>query len=386
MTDPLAQLRQHFSDLTLRQESPVGQVYTGRDYTGAEVMVALLNEPASNDPNLRNAFADAVWRHSVGSTAGQAAVYAADLNGPRPWAATRVEPGLAGAEQLLVGLAPSAGMPGSPAAGMPGSVPPMSPPIPGYQQEFPTPTPAPGKPASPWPWLIGIGAGVVVLILLVVVGLLGVRALQDDPVAGPTTQPAPPPNTTAPSSPIPPATTGPPPTGEPELRDVEPVTVITDSPNWSGSDDTFTMSFLGWPFAFRAPGDWDCLKGDPVDRFPGAELWGCVPLQRSDEERATVMLWECPTTCTANEQEDMTETWLDDPEDRVQWGQSPTFYVEYDPNDEDKYAVDLGHFFAPEGSTELNWMVGLYVEAEPDAREGVQKMLNDIVAQAGVPS
>jgi hypothetical protein len=375
----------------MRQEGPVGQVYTGRDYTGAEVTVALLNEPASNDPNLRNAFADAVWRHSVGSTAGQATVYAADLNGPRPWAATRVEPGLAGAEQLLVGLAPPAGpagMPGSPPAspaGMPGSMPPMSPPIPGYQQEFPTPSPAPGKSGSPWPWLIGVGAGVVVLVLLIVVGVLGARALRDDPVAGPTTQPAPPQTTAGPSSPTPPATTEPPPTGEPELRDVEPVSVVTGSPSWGGSDETYTMSFLGWPFAFRAGGDWDCLKADPVDRFPGAELWVCGPLSRP-EERTTVMLWECPTTCTANEQQDMIETWLDDPDEAIQWGQSPTFYVEYDPNDEDKYAIDLGHFFGPAGTEELNWMVGVYVEAPPDDREDVQKTLNDIVGQAGVPS
>jgi hypothetical protein len=389
MTDPLDQLRQHFTNLWLREEGPQGRVYVGHDATGAEVTIAVLAETLAAQPSIRNAFADVVWRHSVGSQPGRATVYAADLHAAHPWAATRGRAGQPGAEQLLsalAGTAPTAAMPAAP-------LPPPPPPLPaGLAPVTPTPTPTftptptptyqaylpvpPPKQSRPLPWVLG-GAAVLV-VLLGAAAAIGVIALRDDPdppVTLPTTSPPAPPPPTATDSPGPEPTEEP--AGEPELREVELVSVV--GPNFAPGDDTFTMAFRGWPFAFRAPGDWNCFRGDPVPLYPGAEIWSCVGAADSGQ-RAIVMLWECDSECDEDEQQDKIETWLDEPDQAVQWDDSPTHYVETEDDGEGNYTVDLGHFFGTEADG-LRWMTGIFIESPADTREDVQKLLNDIISQ-----
>jgi hypothetical protein len=50
MTDPLGQLRAHFTGLRLGERLPAGNVYAGQDGTGAEVVVAALTGTAATDP------------------------------------------------------------------------------------------------------------------------------------------------------------------------------------------------------------------------------------------------------------------------------------------------------------------------------------------------
>jgi hypothetical protein len=389
MTDPLGQLRQHFTGLSVREAGPQGQVFVGHDATGVEVTIAVLAAPLAAQPTIRNTFADVVWRHSVGSEPGRATVYAADLHAALPWAAVRGRAGHPGAEQLLSALANTAPTTAMPASPLPPPPPPLSavPQTPAppfqvlYQDQLPMP-PATGS--RPLPWVLGGAALIVVLVAAAAV--IAVVALRGDepgpPQTLPTTQPAPP----ATGSPAPEPTGAPTeepteePLGEPELRDVELVSVV--GPNFDPGDDTFTMAFNGWPFAFRTPGDWNCLRGDPIPLFPGAEIWGCVGGSGSGH-RANVMLWECEGGCDDAEQQEKLETWLDEPDRAVQWEDSPTYYVETEEDDEaGLYNVDLGHFFGTEAD-DLRWMVGVYVESPPDTREAVQKTLNDIISQAG---
>lgn len=397
--DPLEQLRQHYSGLWLREERASGQVYVGRDVTGAEATIVVLGEQSATDPGMRNLFADVVWRHSVGSEPGQASVYAADLHAARPWAATRSAAGQPGAEQLLTefgGMAPppasppmpppASPMPPSMSPSMPpgmGSPPPAAPgfgPPPGAPGGYPQQQP-PARSGNPWP-LIGIVGGALVVMLIAVGTIVGIRVLGDnDEQTLPT--PPPPPQTGGPTeepTPTEGPSASPDPGGgdEPELRDAELVSVL--GPNFSPNEDTFTMSFPGWPFAFRTPGHWNCFKGD-FDPIPEAEVWGCNGA--AEEQRANVLLWECPTTCTDTEQSDMIEDWLDDPDDAEQAGSDPTYYVEYERNANDKYGVDLSHFFGVEQEGEQRWMVGIYVESPPDTKDTVLKILNDIISQAG---
>jgi hypothetical protein len=394
--DPLEQLRQHYSGLWLREERASGQVYVGRDVTGAEATIVVLSERSATDPGMRNLFADVVWRHSVGSEPGQASVYSADLHAARPWAAARSAAGQPGAEQLLTELGGMAPPPASPpmSPGMPPAMaatapPPFGPPPPagagfgpppGAPGGYPPPAP-PARSGTPWP-LIGILGGALVVMLIAVGTIVGVQLLGDnDDRTLPTPPPPPPPQTGGPTEePTPSAgpSESPGGGGEPELRDAELVSVI--GPNFSPNEDTFTMSFPGWPFAFRTPGHWNCFKGD-FDAIPDAEVWGCGAPE--DEQRANVLLSECPTTCTDTEQADLLEDWLDDPDDARQAGSTPTYYVEYERNANDKFGVDLGHFFGTEQAGELRWMVGVYVESPPDTRDEVLKILNDIVSQAG---
>jgi hypothetical protein len=227
--------------------------------------------------------------------------------------------------------------------------------------------------------VLGAIGAVVAAGLVAAVAVVGLRALRDEPNP-PITQPTVPPVETpvATESPVPEETddTG---GGEPTLREVELVSVL--GPNFDPGEDTFTMAFRDWPFAFRTPGHWNCIKGDPVSLFPGAEFWVCVG-DPEDDQRATLMLWKCDSDCDESEQQEKIDSWLDEPDQAVQWGDSPTYYVETEENDEQLYSVDLGHFTAGP-SDELRWLVGVYVESPPDTREDVQKILNDIISQAG---
>jgi hypothetical protein len=371
VSDPLDQLRQHFTGLWVREEGPQGRVYVGHDAGGAEVTIAVLAAPLAEQPAIRNAFADVVWRHSVGSQPGRSTVYAADLHAPRPWAAARALAGQPGAEQLftvLAGTAPTGAMPAAP---------PPPPPTSTFQGYPAYPSAPPARSGSPLPWVLG-GAAVLV-VLLAAAAVIGVIALRDGDTGPPVTQPTTPPT----QSPVPTESPAPEPTdeptGEPALRDVEQVSLV--GPNFALDEDTWTMAFEGWPFAFRGPKDWTCAHGQEIPRIPDADPWACFGGPESGEQGG-VMLWECDADCDEEEQQEKIDTWLDEPDQAVQWGDSPTYYVETEENDDGLYTIDLGHFFGT-GSEELRWMVGVYVEAPSESPEDVQKVLNDILSQAG---
>lgn len=122
--DPLGQLRLRFTELRLLHEGPAAQVYAGKDFTGADVTVAVLTEPAAGDPRQRAAFAEAVRRHSFVSRPGESTVYTADVRAARPWAATRQEAGLTGAERLLAELGAPPADPAGPLSAGPAAPPP----------------------------------------------------------------------------------------------------------------------------------------------------------------------------------------------------------------------------------------------------------------------
>jgi hypothetical protein len=292
--DPLReQLSAHFSGLRLREDGPYGQVYVGCDDTGTEVTVAVLAAAAADDPRLRNAFADAVWHHSVGSVPDRPTVHSADLHAPRPWAATRNPPDGAGAEQLLAGLpelppsgqeaAPYAGPAYPPAAGQPGW---GYQPDPGYPAPYPAAGHSPGHPpgglapppgarGTPWPWLLSAGAAAVSLVLVAVLAVVMVQLVQgEDPDPPPGADP----------------TNGQPtgvadPSGEPTLRAVPQVSVL--GPTFAPAENTFTMAFDGWPFAFRTPRLWSCGESD----------WDDFPMRRCGAVAARTTVTNWPTCC-----------------------------------------------------------------------------------------
>lgn len=143
MKDPLGQLRLRFADLRLVREHQHGQVYAGKEFSGAEVTVAVLGEAAAGDQDLRRRFADAVRLHQQGTGAGAPAVHAADLNAAVPWLATRDAGGVQLAERLLASLAGAA--PFLDASPLPDALSTMERPGP----VFPDPTFAGPPPASP---------------------------------------------------------------------------------------------------------------------------------------------------------------------------------------------------------------------------------------------
>jgi len=392
--DPVDQLRSHFSGLRLHEETTAGRVYTGRDNTGSQVTIAVLAGPAATDQGARDAFADAVWRHSIGVVAGRATVTAADLHAVFPWAATRTPPGRAGAELLLAGVAPGEPVPaGSDRDAIPQS-PPDSPeptggpawPVTGAPEEpvselpiLPHPVP-PARPAgwrsrllaagSPWPWLLGAASGVA-LVLLVVLVIGGVQWLRgagpDRPAVTGTTAP--------------PADQRPSPGGEaPPVRPAAPVSVV--GPTFAVGDQTYPIALDGWPFAFRAPPEVTCFP-ERLDELPEGRYWLCRDqLGSGGQQLLAVFLWECPTTCTAEEQEQMARAWLDEPDQAIRLADSPTVYVEDPSNVHGLYSVDLATFTSERQGAPLRWLIGVYLESPFETRSGMQKILNDIVSQA----
>ncbi|MEU4313506.1 hypothetical protein [Nocardia sp. NPDC024068] len=235
--------------------------------------------------------------------------------------------------------------------------------------------------------LIAVLATVVVLVLVGVVGLVVLRSQGsgDDAAAsvagtssqtresGRATTSAPAPSSTT-------TTTGAAPAGdEPALREgLAPVAVL--GPAWQAGEDTFTMAFRGWPFAFRAPGSWGCMKGS-IDKIPDAEAWGCVDEGNSAAgQRVNLVLRKCPATCDAATRSTFDSEWFDEPGQARQFDDR-TAYVETASNAEGKYTVDFSRYVAAEPGGEPVWQVGVFVESPPATKDAVLKTLNDIATQ-----
>jgi hypothetical protein len=376
MHDPLGQLRLRFAGLELRTEGPQGQVYAGRDFTGADVTVAVLADEAAADPDRKRAFGAAVRQRE---SEDPAAMHSVDLYASRPWAAVRSMPGRPGAEALLAAVHTPAGgfesQDPQPSVFQPAAQPAFQP----AAQPAAQPAVQPAtRPATAGQQQAGRPVVAATAAILVLVGGAAFYLLGNSGDDG-TGRPAP----AAPTTPAvadPTSAAGDPATSA--LRDVEPVSVI--GPVWEPGDDTYTMAFPGWPFAFRTPSTWQCVMG-VFEPIPEALAWQCVDTdQAGDGQRVNVMLWECPTTCTDAEQEDMIEAWLDEPDLAVPAGTDRTVYVETQRNARDRYSVDLSHF-APDpadANGPLRWHVGVYIESPFETRDATLKILNDIITQS----
>ncbi|MBE1488927.1 hypothetical protein [Plantactinospora soyae] len=397
---PLDFLSQRYTQLRLLGQNGVAELYGGVDHAGTPVSVVVLTGPAAADQQLRGAFGAAVGNSSYAPYAGDLLVHAADLSGPRPWAATHQLPGQPGAERLLTGLPGgpiTAAPPGAPFTATPPGMPPtatlpgapLPPAPPGAVPGWPPPPGYPAGPPPPAGMSTGLKttliAGGVVLLLVVGLGVFAVAKFLPDsnPVArstaGPSTQDTPDPSAVPEPSGSDPSGTSTPRPGEPTLRTATPVTVL--GPSYADGDKTYTMAFSGWPIAFRTPETWGCMGGRP--KIPDSKSWVCIDEGNpGSRQRAHVLLRPCATTCTAAEQKAMNEAWLDEPE-KAKVVRQRTYYVETSSNDKGLYAVDASHFFKDPQDGTRHWQIGVYVESPPDTRNQVLKILNDVVSQAG---
>lgn len=351
--------------MQLVEDLGVVQRYRAIDSNGVPVVVLVLGEHASRDPRQRSTFADAV-QGSVAALPGELPI-TCDAQAPRPWAASHSEPGAVGVERLLPRLlAPPA--------------PQWAPPAQQQQHAWAASPPRPARPSKA-PLLAALG-GVTLLLVVALVTAVAV-ANRGNEVAAPvptgTPEGLPPLPTDLPPLPsvdVPepaPTLEGP----RPELKDAPPISVL--GPTFAPGDETYTFAFPGWPFAFRGPGTWGCLRATaPV---PDSYAWGCIDEQDpGDRQRATVMIRRCPTTCTPAEQDEMNRAWLDEPDQATVFDPS-TVYVESAPNDRGQYSVDFSHFFAAAPDEPLGWQVGVYVESTPETRDEVLKLLNEVRSQ-----
>ncbi|MPZ67509.1 MAG: hypothetical protein GEU83_19120 [Pseudonocardiaceae bacterium] len=358
-----------FAGLRLIEDRYPVQRYDAVDAEGRPLTVLVLSAQASADPQQRSMFAAQVTQATVATLPGQLPI-SYEVAAPRPWAVSFRHPAAAGVERLLplMEAAHRAQQPtGPPPAGLPPSQPTGAP---SPSQIWAPPQDA-ATARSSAPLFAALGA-VALLLVIGLVTVLGMRGSEEPAATAPPPTPQLPPPTLGTPTPEPPPQ-GP----RPQLEDVPPVTVL--GPSFAPDDDTYTMDFRGWPFAFRTPGTWGCLKASAP--IPDADGWGCIDERNPDGgQRATVMVRPCPSTCTAAEQREMNQVWFDEPERAVS-SDPTTSYVETRRTDSDTYSVDASHFFAEEPGEPLSWQVGVYVESPFETRDEVLKILNDVRSQ-----
>lgn len=239
----------------------------------------------------------------------------------------------------------------------------------------------------------GLAAGIALLVVPLVVmfciagALTTVTLTQDDRnAAQPVNIPPPPTFGTPRTSGTTPGPSPEPGTGadEPTLRAVPDRTVT--GPSYAAGDKTFTMTLKDFPFAFRTPATWGCLSAT-VD-IPDARAWVCVdegnPFDAGAaapdrSQRAQIMLRQCPAPCGKGERATLDRDWFD--------GQSPkavderTSFVETARDDKGRYTIDMSHFFPGDGGTQ--WQVAVWAYSDPADRAVPQKIVNDMLTQAG---
>ncbi|WP_306204723.1 hypothetical protein [Actinoplanes sp. RD1] len=238
----------------------------------------------------------------------------------------------------------------------------------------------------------GVGASIAfllvpLLLLCCIGGLVGALTLagDDDPVAAPVPLPTltplptrsfalPSPSPTSSASESPEAT----------LRPVPARTLV--GPSYAAGEKTYTMALAGVPFAFRTPPTWGCMAGKTD--IEDAKGWVCVdegnPFDASAPapdrgKRLQLLLRPCPAPCGKAERAELSEDWFgkDAPTkaagDRTTYGQGT--------DSQGRYTLGMSHFFPATGTPE--WQVAVGVYSQPKTKAVVQKMVNDILTQAG---
>lgn len=229
----------------------------------------------------------------------------------------------------------------------------------------------------------GMAAGIALLalplvMLLCICGGIGMALInrgddeQGKPPSATGTQP-----TTAPSNGLPPQPTEATPqqtSGKPPLRPAPARTLV--GPSFAPGDDTYTMSFAGWPFAFRTPSSWACANRR-VD-LAEVKVWVCVTdLDPDSEQRLQILVRPCPAPCGQKERAVLNADWFN-PALRPQQRDPNTWYVETPRDTKGRYALDMSRFFPVE---EPKWHVGVGVHSPPSAKSDVQKIVNDVLTQ-----
>ena len=222
---------------------------------------------------------------------------------------------------------------------------------------------------------------VPLLLLLCLCGGIGVTALIDDNRTDPVAVPTP-----VRPGPVLPRTTDPglgggpsAPSGKPTLRSAPARTLV--GPAHAAADDTYTMAFTGWPFAFRTPGSWGCMAGRTD--LPQARAWVCIDEGNPGSgQRLQIMLRPCPAPCGQAERKRLSTDWFD-PGAKARVHDERTSYVETPRDAKGRYTLDMSHFFPDSTGSAPAWQVGVGAYTPPAARADVQKIINDVLTQSG---
>lgn len=257
-----------YEDVATARVEGAYELCEGVDGTGRPVQILTLGSTSSKDPARRGLLSDTVaWAYA---TAGpeDAPILVADLEAEQPYVVVLRDARLRGADRImerLLSLGPATGpLPVGPAAAPrpqapaspagPPSAPPMSPPA--------VVIAPPRRRSQARPILIGIASVVGVVALLVGGWIIWTTLVAGD---GGSDRSLPEPRTTEPGE----AEEAPAGAAEeeqderarPEWRANAPAMSVAGE-LFTEEDDTRVVSFTGWPFAFRVPGDYECEQGE----------------------------------------------------------------------------------------------------------------------------
>jgi hypothetical protein len=216
----------------------------------------------------------------------------------------------------------------------------------------------------------------LVVLLLCLCGGIGISLFSDSSSDDDVTLPAPV-RTFPTAEPFEPAPTSEAPDPDkPALRDVPSRTLI--GPVFESGEKTYTMDFSGWPFAFRTPGSWGCLRGK-VD-LPEAKAYVCIDEGNPGSgQKVQIMVRPCPAPCGTAERTKLTTEWFD-PGAKGKVYDERTSFVETPKDAKGRYTLDMSHFF---GTGESQWQVGVGAFTPPAGKANVQKIFNDVLTQSG---
>ncbi|MEU5871986.1 hypothetical protein AB0A73_10560 [Glycomyces sp. NPDC047369] len=299
-----------YNDVATARVEGAYELCEGSDEGGRPVQILTLGSTSSKDPARRGLLSDTVaWAYA---TAGpeDAPILVADLEAEQPYVVVLKDPRLRGADRImdrLLALGPATGpLPVGPAAAAqraahqmaaaqrsaaPAS--PVGPPSPPISPPVVIIAP-PKKRSQLVPILVGIGS--VVVILALVVGVWVLLSGSGDP-ADSSAEPS---DTAAADA-----------TSEAASEAAEEGAPESEVPQWDADapeervggtlfaegDQTRTVAYAGWPFAFRVPDGFSCSESGQ----------SAVCTADSGDSKITVGWEPCPGSCSTDTRDAMRE-------------------------------------------------------------------------------
>ncbi len=387
-------------------EHDAGVVFVGHDPTGRPVALTVLHAAAAADPAVRDRLTGALdalaARHP-----GQ--VLAASPQGAVPWVATAY---VTGRPDHALDLLDAAGLvrTGSGAFASQGAT--AGPDFAPHWADSPdarivTPRPVPplagaGVPAAASRRSLGILAACVVAALAAVVaGGFVARAVlggedQAAPtsertpgLAGPETETDPGPGEPRPDDPeAGPSATAPPwvPTPEPSGRGTDGPEGLVAGPTYGKDQPTYLMDLDGFPFSFRVPRSWGCLRSDKAG--PGVVRWVCVDDSYAfsgkpgDPPRGIIEVQQCPSRCGAAQWTRIRDRL---PAVQANWRRTDetTIYAEWvvGAGESARASVAMSHVFASRRGGAVDSHVAVRLAGPSAEKKTLQKIINEVRVQ-----
>ena len=243
-----------------------------------------------------------------------------------------------------------------------------------------------------------LAACVVAAVAVVVGGAFAVRAwLGADPEGGTTagetpgngesTSPRPPdPGPVDPGGTEPPGSPG----AEPSPTASQPVPDGPDGPvkgpTYGEGEQTFLMDLDGFPFDFRAPKTWGCVRsGNPG---PGAVRWVCVDDSYAFSGKpgvppgGIIEVKRCPSACSPTQWTRIRDE-LPDIDANWQRTDATTTYAEWavGAGESARVSVAMSHVFGTKSTGSRDTHVAVRLAGPPSETKTLQKIVNEIRAQ-----